>query len=72
MIEEVIFRRQEMAAKDRMAVLTAMMDQSVIPVFYHPDVELCKDVIQACANGGAITQSIMVSFVSAPKVGDDE
>ena len=42
-----------MAAKDRMAVLTAMMDQSVIPVFYHPDVELCANVIQACANGGA-------------------
>ena len=42
-----------MAAKDRMAVLTAMMDQSVIPVFYHPDVELCSNVIQACANGGA-------------------
>jgi 2-dehydro-3-deoxyphosphogluconate aldolase/(4S)-4-hydroxy-2-oxoglutarate aldolase len=29
------------------------MDQSVIPVFYHPDVELCANVIQACANGGA-------------------
>jgi len=42
-----------MATKDRMAVLTAMMEQSVIPVFYHPDVELCKSVIQACANGGA-------------------
>ena len=42
-----------MAAKDRMAVLSAIMDQSIIPVFYHPDVELCKDVIQACANGGA-------------------
>lgn len=42
-----------MAAKDRMAVLAAMMDQSIIPVFYHPDVELCKNVIQACANGGA-------------------
>ncbi len=38
---------------DRMAVLTAMMDQGVIPVFYHPDVEVCKNVIQACANGGA-------------------
>jgi 2-dehydro-3-deoxyphosphogluconate aldolase/(4S)-4-hydroxy-2-oxoglutarate aldolase len=25
----------------------------VIPVFYHPDVEVCKKVIQACANGGA-------------------
>ena len=42
-----------MAAKDRMTVLAAMMDQGVIPVFYHPDVEVCKNVIQACANGGA-------------------
>jgi 2-dehydro-3-deoxyphosphogluconate aldolase/(4S)-4-hydroxy-2-oxoglutarate aldolase len=39
--------------KDRMAVLTAMMDQGVIPVFYHPDAEVCKKVIQACADGGA-------------------
>ena len=38
---------------DRMAVLSAMVDQGVIPVFYHPDVEVCKKVIQACANGGA-------------------
>lgn len=40
-------------AKDKLAVLTAMMDQGVIPVFYHPDVEVCINVIQACANGGA-------------------
>lgn len=40
-------------AVDRMTVLLAMMDQGVIPVFYHPDVEVCKKVIQACANGGA-------------------
>ena len=38
---------------DRMTVLSAMMDQGVIPVFYHPDVEVCIKVIQACANGGA-------------------
>ncbi|MGA2486837.1 MAG: bifunctional 4-hydroxy-2-oxoglutarate aldolase/2-dehydro-3-deoxy-phosphogluconate aldolase [Roseiarcus sp.] len=38
---------------DRMTVLSAMIDQGVIPVFYHPDVEVCKKVIQACANGGA-------------------
>lgn len=38
---------------DRLTVLTAMIDQGVIPVFYHPDVEVCKNVIQACANGGA-------------------
>ena len=42
-----------MAAKDRLSVLLAMMDQGVIPVFYHPDVDTCTKVIQACANGGA-------------------
>ena len=40
-------------AKDRLSVLNAMIDQGVIPVFYHPDVEVCSKVIQACANGGA-------------------
>jgi len=39
--------------KDRMTVLSAMMDQGVIPVFYHPDVEVCKKVIQACGDAGA-------------------
>jgi 2-dehydro-3-deoxyphosphogluconate aldolase / (4S)-4-hydroxy-2-oxoglutarate aldolase len=40
-------------SKDRMAVLAAMIDQGVIPVFDHPDPEVCVQVIQACANGGA-------------------
>jgi len=40
-------------AHDRMTVLTAMMAQGVIPVFYHPDVETCVNVIQACSNAGA-------------------
>ena len=40
--------------KDRMAVLAAMIDQGVIPIFYHPDFEVCRNVIQACANGGAV------------------
>ena len=40
-------------ARDRLVVLNAMIDQGVIPVFYHPDVEVCSKVIQACANGGA-------------------
>ncbi len=40
-------------AVDRMSVLSGMMDQGVIPVFFHPDVDVCKKVIQACANGGA-------------------
>ncbi|HEX2585468.1 MAG TPA: bifunctional 4-hydroxy-2-oxoglutarate aldolase/2-dehydro-3-deoxy-phosphogluconate aldolase [Steroidobacteraceae bacterium] len=39
--------------KDRLTVLSAMMEQAVIPVFYHADVEVCTKVIQACGNGGA-------------------
>jgi len=42
-----------MAVKDRMFVLSAIMEQGVIPVFYHPDVAVCAKVIQACADGGA-------------------
>lgn len=40
-------------SKDRLAVLAAMIDQGVIPVFYHPDAEVCAKVIQACSNSGA-------------------
>src|ERR1700744_6136689 len=40
-------------ARDRLKTLAAIIDQGVIPVFYHPDIEVCAKVIQACANGGA-------------------
>jgi 2-dehydro-3-deoxyphosphogluconate aldolase/(4S)-4-hydroxy-2-oxoglutarate aldolase len=40
-------------ARDRLFVLNAMMAQGVIPVFQHPDVDVCIGVIQACANAGA-------------------
>jgi 2-dehydro-3-deoxyphosphogluconate aldolase/(4S)-4-hydroxy-2-oxoglutarate aldolase len=40
-------------ARDRLKTLGAIIDQGMIPVFYHPDVEVCAKVIQACANGGA-------------------
>jgi 2-dehydro-3-deoxyphosphogluconate aldolase/(4S)-4-hydroxy-2-oxoglutarate aldolase len=36
-----------------MSVLAAIIEQSIIPVFYDPDVEVCRNVIQACADGGA-------------------
>jgi len=44
---------QTVAAKDRLAVLNAMMQQAIIPVFYDPDTQVCLDVIQACSNAGA-------------------
>jgi 2-dehydro-3-deoxyphosphogluconate aldolase / (4S)-4-hydroxy-2-oxoglutarate aldolase len=39
--------------RDRMTTLNTMVAQGVVPVFYHPDPEVCVGVIQACANGGA-------------------
>jgi len=44
---------QTVAAKDRMAVLNAMLQQAIIPVFYDPDTQVCREVIQACSNAGA-------------------
>jgi len=38
---------------DRLAVLTALEAQGVAPVFYHPDPDVCLNVIRACARGGA-------------------
>ncbi len=40
-------------AKDRLFVLNALIAQGVVPVFYHADLEVCRAVIQACADGGA-------------------
>jgi len=37
-----------MSAKDRMGVLSAMMEQGVVPVFYHPDAKVCIDVVRVC------------------------
>jgi len=42
-----------MARFDRMAVLNAMLDIGVVPVFYNKDVEVAKKIVNACADGGA-------------------
>jgi 2-dehydro-3-deoxyphosphogluconate aldolase/(4S)-4-hydroxy-2-oxoglutarate aldolase len=41
-----------MARFTRMQVLTAMYDISVVPVFYHPDVDTAKSVVAAISRGG--------------------
>lgn len=39
--------------KSRTAVLGAIMEQGVVPVFYDPDLDVCKQIIQACCRAGA-------------------
>ena len=42
-----------MARYTRMQVLGAMHETGLVPVFYHPDLEVVKEVARACAKGGA-------------------
>jgi 2-dehydro-3-deoxyphosphogluconate aldolase/(4S)-4-hydroxy-2-oxoglutarate aldolase len=42
-----------MARHSRLEVLTAMKQTGLIPVFYNSDFETAKNIISACADGGA-------------------
>ena len=41
-----------MARYTRMQVLNTIYDISVVPVFYHPDLETAKNVVAAISRGG--------------------
>jgi 2-dehydro-3-deoxyphosphogluconate aldolase/(4S)-4-hydroxy-2-oxoglutarate aldolase len=45
-------RRLSMS-RDRLTVLNALIAQGVVPIFSHIDEEVCRNVIKACADGGA-------------------
>jgi 2-dehydro-3-deoxyphosphogluconate aldolase/(4S)-4-hydroxy-2-oxoglutarate aldolase len=42
-----------MARFSRLTVLNTILDQGLVPVFYHADVEIARRVAAACAQGGA-------------------
>lgn len=41
-----------MARFSRIEVAIAMKETGMVPVFYHGDIELCKQVVKACYDGG--------------------
>ncbi|KYG72770.1 bifunctional 4-hydroxy-2-oxoglutarate aldolase/2-dehydro-3-deoxy-phosphogluconate aldolase [Roseivirga echinicomitans] len=41
-----------MANFTRIEVTTSMYKTGIVPVFYHPDLEVCKSVLKACYDGG--------------------
>ncbi|WP_109830564.1 bifunctional 4-hydroxy-2-oxoglutarate aldolase/2-dehydro-3-deoxy-phosphogluconate aldolase [Reichenbachiella versicolor] len=41
-----------MARFSRIDVAVAMKETGVVPVFYHNDVEVCKQILKACYDGG--------------------
>jgi 2-dehydro-3-deoxyphosphogluconate aldolase / (4S)-4-hydroxy-2-oxoglutarate aldolase len=42
-----------MAKYNRIQVASVMQDTGLVPVFYHPNIEVCKKVAKACYDGGA-------------------
>ncbi|MBT8178602.1 MAG: bifunctional 4-hydroxy-2-oxoglutarate aldolase/2-dehydro-3-deoxy-phosphogluconate aldolase [Eudoraea sp.] len=42
-----------MAKYSRLEVIAVMKETGMVPLFYHPDLELGKKVLRACYNGGA-------------------
>ena len=42
-----------MAKYSRLEVIDQMQDTGLVPLFYHPDLELAKKVLRSCYNGGA-------------------
>lgn len=41
-----------MSRISRLDAVISMRDSGVVPLYYHPDVEVCKNVIRACYEGG--------------------
>ena len=41
-----------MAKFDKVAVLAKMAEAPIVPVFYHKDAEVAKQVVKACYEGG--------------------
>ena len=42
-----------MAQYTRLEVVKQMQDSGMVPLFYHPDIEVAKPVLKACYDGGA-------------------
>ena len=42
-----------MATFTRIEVAQTMQETGMVPLFYHPDIEICKQVLSACYRGGA-------------------
>ncbi len=42
-----------MAKFDRLTVLNTMLDTGLVPIFYNGDLEVAKEIVAACVDGGA-------------------
>lgn len=50
--QSIAQNRLIMAKYSRLEVFLTMKETGMIPVFYHPDIEICKNVVKACYDAG--------------------
>lgn len=53
-----------MAKFSKMQVMAAMKETGMVPVFFNKDVEICKNVIKACYEGGVRVSSLLTVVTS--------
>ena len=53
-----------MAKFDKLAVLQKIGSTGMVPVFYHKDLDVCKNVVKACLAAGTYfsNTSLVISF----------
>ena len=44
-----------MAKFSKMQVMAPMKETGMVPVFFNKDIEICKNVIKACYEGGVLS-----------------
>ena len=56
-----------MARFTKIQVITAMSTTGMVPVFYHKDTEVAKEVLKACYNGGVRAFELQTAATSPTK-----
>lgn len=56
-----------MAAFTKLQVLQAMQQTGMVPVFYHSDAEVARQVLKACYEGGVRALSLRIGATSLRK-----
>lgn len=49
----LFFKNSDMAQFSRIEVASVMKENGMVPLFYHPDIDLGKNVLKACYDGGS-------------------
>lgn len=67
-MRHTIEETEDMARYDRLTVLNRILDLGLVPIFYHGDVEVATNIVEACARGGGTVVEFTNRGDFAPQV----